>query len=222
MRKVFERALFSNTNIKESYEILIINKVQFNGADSEKILYEINRASKFKRFDLIFFLGDLFLCSFDKVKNKDLLKDFLRSLDSKFGTYAVLGSKDTCEKEFLKERKQFYEDANVTLLLDKTVLINNDFVIGGRKIDRRLEIADLTGSLEENTVNIIFDSTDIYATRSLDENCDLLICGENSNNISHLEKDSKEIYKVPKLKNKSVLGRKLVFTELTLKNESDL
>ena len=220
MKKIFKKIEYKNPKFKEEFKVLILNKINFSGENSKAVLFEIEKASKFKEFSFIFLLGDIFCEGFENTKNIELLKQTLSKLQSKYGTFAVLSKNDYKSKKSIKDLKYFFREANVNLLRDKTIKISEDFYIGGRKEDNRLEIKDLTASLENSSVNVIFDSGDLYANRSLDEDCNLLVCGENTNAINHSEKNTNEIYKISKLNNKRFFCKQLIFTELTLKGEN--
>ena len=221
MKKIFKKIEYKNSKFKEEYKILLLNKINFSGVNSRTILHEIEKASQFKKFSFILLLGDIFCDGFENTKNKELLKQTLNKLKSTYGTFAILSKNDYKSKKSIKNLKQFFEEANVQLLRDKTVKISEDIYIGGRKEHNRLEIKDLTASLEDSSINVIFDSGDLYANRSLDEDCNLLVCGENTNAINHSEKDTNEIYKINKLNNKGFFCKKLIFTELILRRENN-
>lgn len=81
--------------------------------------------------DYIFISGDLIDDDLSIVKNKGIF-DVISQLKSKFGTYTVLGNHDKDEagtKEIIKA----FEDANMKVIYEDALLLNDQLYVVGRK-----------------------------------------------------------------------------------------
>lgn len=94
--------------------------------------------------DLIIIAGDIFNNEFDAVNNPDKTAEILSGLKSAYGTFACWGNHDVAAKilsgftfksdnlEKDKRFDDFLEKADIRLLSDESVLIDNSFYIVGR------------------------------------------------------------------------------------------
>lgn len=113
----------------------------------EKMVEKINKENP----DLVVMAGDIFDNEYEALDNPETITNTLKKLKSKYGVYAVYGNHDIKEKilagfTFSKkgEKKesdirmdQLLEDANITLLRDDGVLIDDSFYLYGRPDYRR-------------------------------------------------------------------------------------
>lgn len=113
----------------------------------EKMVEKINKENP----DLVVIAGDIFDNEYEALDNPKTITNTLKKLKSKYGVYAVYGNHDIKEKilagfTFSKkgEKKesdirmdQLLEDANITLLRDDGVLIDDSFYLYGRPDYRR-------------------------------------------------------------------------------------
>lgn len=150
--------------------------------------------------DLVVIAGDIFDNDYDSLDNPDELINILSSINSKYGVYACYGNHDIAEKimggftfRFDKREKrqsdirmdEFLEKANIKLLRDEYVLIDNSFYLygrpdaarPGRDIDVRKTPDELVEGLEQSKPIIVID----HEPRQLDElanaGVDLDLCG---------------------------------------------
>lgn len=133
----------------------------------EKMVQRINTLEP----DLICIAGDIFDNDYDALDDPEAITAALKSLKSKYGTYACWGNHDVSEnilvgfsfdkKEKLSDdtrMKDFLENAGITLLNDKTVCINDSFYLVGRRDksrarkveDGRLSPEELLSSLDQS------------------------------------------------------------------------
>ena len=101
--------------------------------------------------DLVVMAGDIFDNEYEALDNPDAIVKTLKKIKSKYGVYATYGNHDIKEKilagfTFSKkgEKKvsdirmdQLLDDANITLLRDESVLIDDSFYLYGRPDYRR-------------------------------------------------------------------------------------
>ena len=96
--------------------------------------------------DLVIIAGDIFDNSYDSMDNPDKIKEYFKSIKSRYGVYAVMGNHDVDEKILMgftfnwtgkqkrdSRMKQFLEDCGIKVLEDETVLVDNKFYIAGRR-----------------------------------------------------------------------------------------
>ena len=133
----------------------------------EKMVQRINTLEP----DLICIAGDIFDNDYDALDDPEAITAALKSLKSKYGTYACWGNHDVSEnilvgfsfdkKEKLSDdtrMKDLLENAGITLLNDETVCINDSFYLVGRRDksrarkveDGRLSPEELLSSLDQS------------------------------------------------------------------------
>lgn len=76
----------------EGFKIVQLSDLHFNEQTAESLLKKIADKVNRQKPDLIAFTGDFICCG--RLQRKERLKDFFNSLQSRFGTYAVLGNHD--------------------------------------------------------------------------------------------------------------------------------
>lgn len=113
----------------------------------KKMVKKINEQNP----DIVVIAGDIFDNEYESLDNPEQIIKTLRQLKSTYGTYAVYGNHDISEKilaGFTFSKKgdkkesdirmdELLEDANITLLRDEEVLIDDSFYIYGRPDYRR-------------------------------------------------------------------------------------
>lgn len=121
--------------------------------------------------DLVIFAGDIFDNSLDGLDYPDELAELFASIDSKYGTWAVYGNHDINEKILMgftfstdahpthdDEMAAFLEKANINILTDESILIDDKFYLVGRRDaakpgssdGRRLSAYNLTRLLDKD------------------------------------------------------------------------
>lgn len=120
--------------------------------------------------DIVIIAGDIFDNSYDGMDDPEGIKAQLRSIKSKYGVYAVYGNHDIDEKILMgftfdwggkqlhsEKMTNFMKECNIKLINDKSVLINDEFyLVGRRDTDKpgtedgtRAEISELTKDLDK-------------------------------------------------------------------------
>ena len=128
--------------------------------------------------DLVVIAGDIFDNEYEALENPDQLTKILKSIKSRYGVFACFGNHDIEEKilagftfrsqnhkESDPRMDQLLADANIRLLRDESVLIDNSFyLIGrpdykypGRGISERKTPAQLTAGLDPDKPVIVID-----------------------------------------------------------------
>ena len=131
--------------------------------------------------DVILLVGDIFDRSFSPEDSKDIIGE-LRKLRSKYGVYAVLGNH---EYHFsIKESIGYLDQAGITLLRDKSINVNNKFVIVGRDdalSRKRKTIDSLIDGIDFSLPVIMMDHQPYDLQGAVRNNIDLYISGHTHN-----------------------------------------
>lgn len=186
------------------YDVLINKKVE-NINDMKVVLvadlhigYNIG-AAQIKRMvdninaenpDIVVMAGDIFDNSYDAIREPERIKELFKSINSKYGIYAVYGNHDIYEKTLVgftfkqHDKKmsdtrmdELLKDSNIMLLRDDYVLVDNAFyLIGradatrpGRDIDVRKSPDELTKDLDKTKPIFVID----HQPRQLEELSDV-------------------------------------------------
>ena len=128
--------------------------------------------------DLVCIAGDIFDNDYDAIKEPERIIETLQKIKSRYGVYACYGNHDVNEKilvgftfsgdeEGMDDVRmlQFLNRANITLLSDETLLIEDAFYLCGRKDysrshkmgDPRLTPQQLTASLDQKKPIFVID-----------------------------------------------------------------
>ena len=109
--------------------------------------------------DLVCIAGDIFDNQYSAIKDPDKLITLFNQIESKYGMYAVLGNhdveepilcgftfndKDISAKVASDEMLEFIEKANMTLLYDEGVTVNDSVVLYGRADEERPNLGNTT------------------------------------------------------------------------------
>ncbi|MDD3277930.1 MAG: metallophosphoesterase [Lachnospiraceae bacterium] len=160
----------------------------------ERMVKQINA----KDPDLVVIAGDIFDNEYEALDDPDRLISILKSIKSKYGVYACYGNHDIQEKilagfTFASDKKkvsapemdEFLEKANITLLRDEYVLIDNSFYLYGRPdaerlgrgIDKRKTPAEITAELDQTKPILVIDHEPKELQELADAGVDIDLCG---------------------------------------------
>lgn len=140
---------------------------------TKKMVDKINKED----VDLVLIAGDIFDNSYDSMDKPDKIKEYLKSIKSKYGTYAVFGNHDVKEKLFagfsISEGKKAIRDnrmedmlkeAGIKILNDKIEEIEDFYIIGrkdyskaGDGTNNRLSIDKLVKKVDTNKFVIVLE-----------------------------------------------------------------
>lgn len=116
---------------KQQIKAVLISDVHLgyvNDVDKlKKIVTKINQMKP----DIVFIAGDLFDGNYEALQDPDGMKQQFQRLSSKYGTYMCWGNHDAGET--FSKMKQMVKASNIVLLEDEWTIIDDSFVIVGRK-----------------------------------------------------------------------------------------
>lgn len=150
----------------------IIDKVQL-----EKIVSKVNSLNP----DIVFITGDIVDDSVESYNKQQMYTTF-QKLNSKHGTYAILGNHDKMEKN-QPLLKSSLEKGNITLLVDEIVNIENSFYIVGRddtghsNTSKRSSLSKLITNTDKNLPIILLDHKPSNLDEAVKNNIDLQLSG---------------------------------------------
>lgn len=148
--------------------------------------------------DLVLIAGDIFDNDYDAIDNPNKIVEYLKSIKSKNGVYAVYGNHDIDEKTLFGFTFKYHdkkmssikmdkmlEKSNIKLLRDENVLLNNGvYLIGradrtrpGKDIDIRKTPSELTNDIDKTKPIIVLDHQPKEQDLLNEENVDLDLCG---------------------------------------------
>lgn len=161
----------------------------------KKMVDKINRQEP----DLVVIAGDIFDNEYEALDNPDRLASILRGIKSKYGVYACYGNHDIQEKILAgftfgnkNEKKvsdvrmdEFLEDANIRLLQDEYVLIDDSFYLYGRPdakkpgrgIDIRKTPKEIMEKLDSRKPVIVLDHEPSELKELSEAGVDIDLCG---------------------------------------------
>ncbi len=148
--------------------------------------------------DIILIAGDIFDNDYDAIENPEELIHILSGLQSTYGTYAVYGNHDSAEKILAgftfpsSEKKMsdprmddFLERANIQLITEETLLIDDSFyLVGradeerpGRNVDKRKTPQEIMDALDSSKPVIVMEHEPKFLQEIDDAGIDLHLCG---------------------------------------------
>lgn len=149
--------------------------------------------------DIVMIAGDIFDNQYDALDDPQKLASILRGIKARYGVYAVLGNHDIDEKILAgftfsgkKEEKvsdprmdALLKDANITLLRDEAVLIDNSFYVYGRPdasrpgrgITTRKTPREIAAALDPSKPLLVLDHQPKELQELADAGVDLDLCG---------------------------------------------
>lgn len=197
-----KKIVYTNYSIKINKKVDNIKKLKISLVSDLHLGYNssLNHVKKMVKMindsnsDLVVMAGDIFDNNYSSIsKPKEVISE-LKKIKSKYGVYTVCGNHDIDEKilagftfSFKKGKKlidskmeEFLKDANVKLLRDETVLIDNSFYLIGRldyhkygiEVDKRQSIKSLTKNVDKSKPIIVLDhepyELDVLSTNGVD------------------------------------------------------
>lgn len=151
--------------------------------------------------DIVIIAGDIFDNEYRAIKNPDKVAEVLKGLRSKYGTYACWGNHDvnevllagfTMKKDGYSDDgnfREFLKKANINILEDETLLIDNSFYLVGRKDlvmsiklkDKRKNIKELTKPLNKDKPIFVIDHEPLELDKMAKAGVDLGLSGHTHN-----------------------------------------
>lgn len=148
--------------------------------------------------DIVIFAGDIFDNSIDGLDDPERLAQLLASIDSRYGVWATYGNHDINEKILMgftfswgenpandTSMTDFLEKANINLLQDESVLIDDSFYLVGRRDahkpgtpdGERKSIKELTEELDKSKPIFVIDHEPSELQETADAGADIDFSG---------------------------------------------
>lgn len=144
----------------------------------DKLLAEVNSLDA----DVVLIAGDLIDSSLDPIIRDNMLAKF-KNMKSRYGTYFATGNHDFFAGE-ASQLSTLAEENNITILRDKSILINDDFYIIGRDdisskslSSERAPLENIVSTINNNKVSIVMDHNPENVKDSEENNIDLQVSG---------------------------------------------
>lgn len=180
-----------STETSKDFKIVMISDThigkQLGLADVEKWVTKINNESP----DMVCICGDIFNDSLYDIENLDAVARTLSTISSKYGTFSCLGNHDTygiidSYGNLTDDAKEFFATANITLLQDNYISIDNLFYLVGRKdaspsMDESnyssMDLSDILKGANKDTPVIVLDHRPQRFGEAIENNVSLLLAG---------------------------------------------
>ncbi|MDL2296084.1 metallophosphoesterase [Lachnospiraceae bacterium OttesenSCG-928-E19] len=148
--------------------------------------------------DLVVIAGDIFDNEYEALEDPEKLVEILKGIETTYGVYACYGNHDIQEKilagftfdwkahkESDERMDQLLADADINLLQDEGVLIDNSFYVYGRPdyerpgrgIEVRKTPAEITSTMDSKKPILIIDHEPHELQELADAGVDLDLCG---------------------------------------------
>ncbi len=183
---------------RDSLKVILLADTHFGYSVGTKTADLLAKKINEEHPDLICFAGDIFDNHFDAIRDPASIQKALRSFQSTYGTYACWGNHDleepilagftfqkTASPKEDPRMTRFLKESGITLLEDKSVLIDQQFYLIGRhdpsrskklKISRK-EPDDLLKPLDSSKPLIVLDHQPKQLQKLSKAGADLDLCG---------------------------------------------
>ena len=181
--------------------IALIADLHLGYNTGEEHIDSIVRAVNESDADIVAVAGDVFDNEYAALKDPERLADRLAEMESLYGTYVCWGNHDVEEKilagftfggkepESDGNFREFLKEADMTLLEDRKVLIENKFYIAGRKDGSktekeggtRLDTEELLRDAEEGIPVIVMDHQPSDMEEFSEAGADIVLSGHTHN-----------------------------------------
>lgn len=111
-------------------KIVLISDIHLGAARSEARLKKTVDAINEQDADIVCIAGDIFNNDFSKVRNPDSVASVLRSIRSRYGTFACLGNHDSGSG--IEDMLRLLKDSNIQLLSENYAVADGKCIICGR------------------------------------------------------------------------------------------
>ncbi len=175
--KTYDVSVEKSVPARDSLKVALVSDLHLGyniGKPHVKAL--VNRLNELDA-DLVCFAGDTFDNEFEAVSDPKLFANLLSQIESTYGVYACFGNHDLDQpllfgsssegspKEQDEQMLSFFKDANIRLLNDEAVLIDDSFYLVGRKDlgrsekheDGRLSPEELLAPLDKTKPILVLD-----------------------------------------------------------------
>ncbi|GKX65380.1 phosphohydrolase [Clostridium sp. TW13] len=163
---------------KQSLNIVLVSDVHIGIGVRErgidKMVDSINKLQP----EVVFFAGDVFDES-STTALKEYYSQACKKINSKYGVYAITGNHEYFQN--FDESIEYYKKANITVLQDEVVKVNNQFYVVGRK-----------DTASESRTNEKIKSLDILL-RNIDRNLPIIVLNHKPEDLKSAENEKVDL-----------------------------
>lgn len=169
---------------REELKIAMLSDLHLGAVGSEAKLERWVEAINEESPDIVLIAGDLIDSNYGKIQDPERAVALLASISAKYGVYACLGNHDAGKT--YKDMLSFFVRANITVLQDEYVVIDDALVlvgrrdlspIGGTADEHRIDTDAVLGNLPDLDIPIIVMDHNPSDIHSYDERVDLIVSG---------------------------------------------
>lgn len=162
LQKDYQITIKKDTSLKNLNVVLIsdLHLGYTNNLESIKVI--VNRINKLEP-DIVLIAGDIFNGNYEALYNRDEVSKQFKQIESTYGVYGCLGNHDAGDT--YQSMVSFLEKSNVQLLNDEYKVIDDQFVLVGRKDsfpigsqgNKREELSNIISEIDMNKPIIVLD-----------------------------------------------------------------
>lgn len=167
-----------NTSKGKNIKIVAVSDLHLGVSIDKKMLRKYVSMIQSEQPDLVLLGGDVIDRSVQAVIDANMHEE-LRQIQAPLGVYAVLGNHEYYG-EGLKKVIPFFDKANITLLRDSAVVVNEDIYLIGRDDathHRRKSLSDLIQNIDDSFVRILLDHQPHHLSEAQENQIDLQFSG---------------------------------------------
>lgn len=161
----------------EPTSIVLVSDIHLSYATKEKQIKNIVDKINNLNPDIVLITGDIFDGEYDLVDNLETIESHFKNIESRFGTYAILGNHDLMlDKENIEK---FINNSNIILLEDTFIQLENITIIGRKETNdiTRKDLSNLIQTIDKKNYTIVLDHEPDEIAKNIEENIDLQLSG---------------------------------------------
>ena len=171
------------SNNHKELNIAMISDIHIGDIIGYREIEEISQKINGLKPDIVLISGDVFDGDYYAVEDIEKIEDAFKNLNSKYGTYAVLGNHDSGSS--YDKMVEFFKQADIKLLQDEFLEIDDEFTVVGRKDispigEQGIKREDINAVLEDVNTNkpiIMLDHQPSKINEEAEKNIDMILCG---------------------------------------------
>ena len=171
------------SNNHKELNVAMISDIHIGDIIGYREIEEISQKINGLKPDIVLISGDVFDGDYYAVEDIEKIEDAFKNLNSKYGTYAVLGNHDSGSS--YDKMVEFFKQADIKLLQDEFLEIDDEFTVVGRKDispigEQGIKREDINAVLEDVNTNkpiIMLDHQPSKINEEAEKNIDMILCG---------------------------------------------
>jgi len=176
IEKVTYDVELTQRELQGEVNMVLISDLHLGALGSEKRVMEAVEEINKMNPDIVCIAGDIFDNDYYAIKNPEQVAECLRRIKSKYGVYACLGNHDAGKT--MNKLIEFIQMSNINLLADKSVVIDERFILVGRLDETPI---GSNGGLERAETEVVL--------KNIDKTLPVIVLDHNPQHIDEYKND---------------------------------